>query len=279
MFAIVSSARVLAIRTVAFLALGFWAMSCVFLSGQADAQASVFHVIHPDVEKGQIEIEILNGFDLGSTEPGEERSVHEIAIGLGITDYWKLTGAFEIANPQGDSAEIEAFEIENVFILPFGGHGHGGSHDDGKDGHDEEHGFTLGLFVGFEIPTDGGLSEGGMEIGPVIETEIGPAEFIGNLFVEVPFVSGEDPGLSYASQLVFPVNEQVGIGVENYGAWEGLFGERAEDVHFMGPALYLDLDLANGHRFEPRLAVLFGLNDDAPDAVLSFNIEYKFGGE
>ena len=278
MYKTISAAASVAVRSTAFASVGLCFASSLFLTHQANAQASVFHVIHPDVEQGQIELEVLNGIHLGSTDAGEERSVHEIAIGLGITDYWKLTGAMEIANPQGEKAEIEAFEIENLFILPFGNHEHGGGHHDG-DGDHGGHGFILGLFVGLEIPNEGGISEGGMEIGPVLETEIGPAEFVGNLFVEVPFVDGEDPGLSYATQLVFPVSEQVGVGVENYGVWEGLFGERGEDQHYMGPAIYFDWELANGHAFEPRLAVLFGLNDAAADSVLSFNIEYKIGRE
>ena len=45
----------------------------------------------------------------------------------------------------------------------------------------------------------------------------------------------------------------------------------------MGPGFYWETELPNGHVFEPRIAVLFGLNDETPDATLSFNIEYKIG--
>ena len=239
---------------------------------QAYSQAGIFEVIHPDVAEGEVEFEVLNGVSLDSIEDGEERSVHEIAIGYGITDYWKFTAAVEIANPQGESPEVEAFEFENLLLLTKGTH-----HDDDDKGEDDHHDFTLGLYTALEVPTEGGISEGGLEIGPVFEAELGKFEFVGNVFAEIPFADGEDAGLAYASQLVLPVNESFGIGVENFGEFEGLFGDRGDDIHFAGPALYWETELSNGNVIEPRVAVLFGLNDETPDATLSFNIEYKFG--
>lgn len=240
-----------------------------------NAQGAVLEVVHPEVERGEVEIEVLNGFGLGSVANGEERPVHEFAVGIGVTDHWKITGAVEVANPQGDNVKVEAFELENLIVLPIGGIAHAEEEEDG----DRHSGLSLGLFTALEIPTEGGISEGALEVGPVIGIDIGPAELVGNLFVEVPFADGEDPGLSYASQLVIPVNESFGVGIENFGEFEGLFGARGLDKHFAGPALYWEAELPNGHVFEPRLAVLFGLNDNSADAVLSFNIEYKFGGK
>ena len=89
--------------------------------GLAHAQAGIFEVVHPDVSKGQIELEFLNGIGLNNVEDGDERSVHEFAAAYGITDYWKFTAAFEVANPRGESAEVEAIELENLIILPFFG--------------------------------------------------------------------------------------------------------------------------------------------------------------
>lgn len=253
------------------LSIGMVFVALLFMIETASSQAGIFEVIHPDVDQGEIEIEVLTGVGLGTVEDGEERSVHEFAVGVGVTDFWKLIAAIEVANPEGEDAEVEAIELASLILLPIGEHDHD---DEGDDGHPA---FTLGLYTALEIPTEGGISEGALEIGPVIEAEIGPAEFVGNVFVEVPFADGEDPGLAYASQLVFPVTDSFAVGVENYGEFEGLFGERGPDVHFAGPAVYFEAELPNGHVFEPRLAVLFGLNDDSADAVLSFNIEYKIG--
>ena len=251
------------------MAMSLCAQGALIVSAQA--QAGVFEVIHPDVEQGEIEIEILNGVALDSIEEGEERSVHEFAIGYGFTDYWKFTTAIEVANPQGESAEVEAFEFENLLLLTKD------THHDEDGASDDDHHFTLGFYTALEVPVEGGISEGGIEFGPVLETEIGELEFVGNLFAEVPFADGEDAGLAYAAQLVSEVNEDFGIGVEAFGEFEGLFGERGEDVHMAGPAIYWESELSNGHKLEPRVAVLFGLNDESPEAVLSFNLEYKIG--
>ena len=252
----------------------------------AHAQAGIFEVTHPDVTKGEIELEFLNGIGLNNVEPGDERSVHEFAVGYGITDYWKFTAAFEVANPRGESAEVEAVELENLIILPFfgGGHDHEKKHDHDKekgvadDDDDDDHApFTLGFFTALEIPIEGGISEGGIEFGPVWEAELGKVEWVGNLLVEAPFSEG-DPGIAYASQLILPINDSVGIGVENFGEFEGAFGSGGEDEHFAGPAIYFNAELENGHVIEPRAAVLFNLSESPTNAVFSFNVEYKFGG-
>ena len=253
---------------------------------QAAAQAGVFEVIHPETEKGEVEIEVLNGIGLSDVDDGEERSEHEFAIGYGITDSWKLTFAVEVANPSDESAEVEGFEIESLLLLPFGGGGHNEKEDKESDEHDHGHGhghghddhgaFTFGIFAAVEIPEEGGLSDGAVEIGPVFEAGLGSWNWVGNALVEIPLEDDADAGLVYASQLVYPVNDVFGVGFEIFGEFEELFGGEDEQEHVAGPAFYLGYELPNGHALEPRAAVLFGLNDDSPDAVLSINIEYKF---
>lgn len=258
------------------------ALAALVWTGQAPAQ--VFEVIHPDVVKGGFEVEVLNGIVLDDVGTGEERSVHEIAIGYSPFSFWKTTGAIEIANPRGEAAELEAFEWENVFLLPIGGDGHGHGHD-----HDHSHGpdrsglslGALGLYVKLEVPNEGGIGAGGMEIGPVAEFGIGPVETVANLFVDIPFEDGEDPGLAYALSAAVPVDaaDRFSVGAEAHGGAEGAFGDAlplGENTHVLGPAVYADFDLGRGRSLEPRLALLFGLTDGSPDAVASLNIELKF---
>ena len=78
--------------------------------------------------------------------------------------------------------------------------------------------------------------------------------------------------------MVLPVSDHIGIGVENYGEFEGAFGDAGEQEHIVGPAIYFNAKLPNGHIIEPRAAVLFNLSEDPSSAVFSFNLEYKFGG-
>lgn len=237
--------------------------------------AQVFEVIHPDVVEGGFEFEILNGVTLDDVEEGEERSAHEIALAYAPTDFWKTTFAIEIANPEDESAEFEAFEWENVFLLPFGeGHGAGQDHDHG------DHGFfaleAIGVFAALEVPNSGGIGSGAVEIGPVAEIAIGPLETVTNFFFEIPFEDGEGTGIAYAIQAQYPVFDPFAVGFEAFGGVENAFRSESEDEHFIGPAFFAEFDLGRGRVLEPRFALLFGLTEDAPDVVASLNFELKF---
>jgi hypothetical protein len=94
-----------------------FALSLGLFAWPSLATSQVFEVIHPDVVQGGFEMEFLNGMTIGDVEDGEERSAHEIALGYGVFDFWKTTLAIEIANPESESAEFEAFEWVNVFLF------------------------------------------------------------------------------------------------------------------------------------------------------------------
>lgn len=246
------------------------------------AGAQVFEVIHPDVVKGGFELEVLNGVTLSGVEDEDERSAHEIAIAYSPFSFWKTTFAIEIANPSGENADVEGYEWENVFLLPFGSHGGGHDHDHDDEGSGLSLG-AVGLFVALEVPDEGGFDEGALEVGPIVEFEIGPVETIANFFVEIPFEDGEDPGFSYALSAAVPVGAfasgEIAAGFEAFGGVEGAFGDATpfdDNSHVIGPALYSEFDIGQGRTLEPRLAFLVGLTEESPDAVLSFNVELKF---
>ncbi|MGF1611685.1 MAG: hypothetical protein ACFCUQ_19945 [Kiloniellales bacterium] len=263
------------------------AMGCIaaaLIAGSAhQAVGQVFEVIHPEVERGRFELEGLNGVVLDDLETGEARSAHEIAIGYAPLSFWKTKIAVEIAKPEGENAEYEAFEWENVILFPFGKHAKGHGHDHGHD-HDEFFSFgAAGLYVALEVPNEGGIDSGAIEVGPIVEMSFGPVQVVANLFVEVPFEDDEDPGLSYALSAAIPVAKfepvALAAGFEAHGGAEGVFGAATpidDNSHVIGPALYGDIDLGRGRVLEPRVALLFGLTDGSPDTVLSFNIELKF---
>jgi len=245
-----------------------------FLLWPTAGLTQVFEVIHPDVRAGGFEFEVLNGIALGSVEDGEERSAHEIAFAYSPFDFWKTTLAIEIANPESEAAEFEAFEWENVFLLPLGS-----GHDHDHDGHDHDKGFALealGIFAGLEVPNTGGIEAGALEVGPVAEIALGPVETVTNLFFEVPFADEEGTGIAYAVQASYPVFGNYGVGFEAFGGVESVFNSEREDEHFIGPAFFAEFDLGNGRVLEPRVAFLFGITEDTPDAVASVNLELKF---
>ena len=249
------------------------AATLALLAFAPDAKAEVFEVIHPDVEEGGVEVEILNAVILEDVGAGDEQSIHEFAVGYGVTSFWKTTLAVEFAAIDGDGFEYEAFEWENVFLFPFGGGGHDHDHDHGGDEFGLE---ALGLYAALEVPNEGGFDEGALVLGPVVEAALGPVEALGNLFVEIPFEGGEEEALVYALALSTPVSENIAIGLEAFGEFENAFASGTASEHFVGPAAYFDFDIGGGRSIEPRAAVLFGTESAQPDATLSFNVEFKF---
>jgi len=255
-------------------------VACLLLASPG-AGAQVFEVIHPDVEKGGFEFELLNGVTLNDVEGGEERSVHEIALGYSPFSWWKTTGAVELANPEGEDVEVEAYEWENVLLAPIA-NGHRHDHDHGH-GHGTASLAALGLYVALEVPNEGGIDRGELAIGPIAELGLGPVNVVANLFATIPFEDGEDPGLAYALSAAVPIGRldsaAVQAGFEAHGGAEGLFGDALpldDNVHVIGPSLYGEIDVGRGRVLEPRLAILFGLTNESPDAVASFNVELKF---
>jgi len=192
----------------------------LFDSPQANAQGAVFEVIEPEIQKGAFEIEALSGIALDRVEEGDERSAHEFAIGYSFTDFWKFTVALEVANPRGESVEVEAFELESLLLLPFG------NHKEAQNGDDESE-LTLAFYTALEIPREDGISDGAIEFGPVVEFEFGDLELVGNLFAEIPF-SNEPAGFSFATKAVYPVRDSIGIGFESFGEFAGLSGDDEE---------------------------------------------------
>lgn len=254
----------------------------------ATAQAGPYEVIHPDIRAGGFELEMLNSVVVSKVHHGEELSEHEIGLAYAPFWFWKPKLALEIGNKRGESAELEAFAFENVFLLPIGrnaagarhDHGHGHSHSHSHShGHDHGGGFALGIFAALEVPNEGGMAEAEASLGPIVEFALGPVDTIANLFLDIPFKNGKETGFSYALQGSTPISRQFAIGAEAHGSVKQAFGDRPstnQQEHVLGPALYSRFDLGGNRIIEPRLAMLFGLTDAAPDAVLSFNIELKF---
>lgn len=248
------------------------AILCTLALWPAATAAQVFEVIHPDVTHHGFELEVLSGASLAGVATGDERAAFEIGLSYGVTDWWKTGLAVEIADPKGARLDYEATEWENVFLL-FGGHDHDDDHA-GATGIG-----AVGLYAKLEIPNSGGIDDGAIVAGPTVEARFGKVETVLNLFAEFPFEGGADPGLVYATQAAVPLSGHLAVGAEAHGAWEGAFGDDvpfSDNTHVAGPAFYGAIDAGRGRMIEPRLALLFGLTQESPDAVASLNIELKF---
>ncbi len=260
---------------------------CGFLCGVGSlAQAQVFEVIEPDVERGEVEIEFLTGVVMSEVEEGGNRAAHEFALSIAPLSFWKTTAAFEIAHVRGEGTVYEAVEWENLFLLPFGA---AEGDDELVSPHDDDGASdsfitfqALALYTAIEIPSEGGLDTAEFAVGPVLGLSIWEINTITNLFAEIPFEDDEDAGFSYAFAASYEFYQtertELAAGFEAHGTVDGAFVDAvplSEQGHFIGPALYSEMDLG-GLVLEPRLAFLFGLTDASDDAVASINFEVKF---
>lgn len=179
---------------------------------------------------------------------------------------------FEVIHPEIEAGGFEFESLNGVSLVDV-------EEGDERSAHEIALGFALGVFVGREVPNEGGVDESTVSFGPVGEVGVGPASVTANSFVEVPVDDDVDPGLSYALAGSVPVAEAISLGFEAHGEVEQAFGDAPglrETEHYIGPAAYLDLDLGRERVLEPRLAMLFGLTEGSSDAVLSLNSEPKF---
>lgn len=72
----------------------------------------------------------------------------------------------------------------------------------------------------------------------------------------------------------------MAAGFEVHRGVEGLFGRNTnpleQNSYVVGPALYSEFEVGAGQFIAPRLAILFGASNGAPDAAVSFNIALKY---
>lgn len=247
---------------------GYGALTVAFVALSAPfAAAQVFDVDDPEVEAGAASIEIVGGITLDDVESGDEKAAYELSAGYGITSYWNSTLTLGFSDPEGDSLTYDAVAWENMFQF---------YHAEDEQGS----GLTVAsLYAALEVPDEGGFDEGVLVVGPAVKAQIGAVELLGNLYVDLPFENGADPGLVYKAGAAVPVYEGIALGLEANGGWEGAFGADvpfSDNVHVAGPAAYFETDMGHGLVIESRLALFFGLTRESPDTVLGFTLGVGF---
>jgi hypothetical protein len=230
------------------LALGF---SATAVAGPADK------VYRPIVEKGETEFELRGGyFDFGD-EPNEYAWVAD--LGYAFTNRWKSELVFEYEGEAGEGGGPEAVEWENLFVLTEQG----------------EHWVDVGLLVEAEHTFSAAPEE--FKLGLLLEKEVGPTIADLNLVAVREFGddASDETGLEYRWQVKWRGNEALEWGVQGLGGL-GTFEHLGEESgHSIGPALFGVQRLASGNKVAYDAAVLGGLDDNAPDLTIRFNLEFE----
>ena len=288
-------------------------------SRPADAGHDVFHIFTPAVEAGHFGFEVLSTFqdpprahDHDDEDEGEDddhaghghtmpRTAHEIAVHVGVTDFWMTKLALGISREDGDSYGVDTIASENVFRF---GPARGGALD-------------LGWFTALSAGLDSEATNA-IELGPIVTLVSGPMALTVNPFFEKTFGRNREEGIAftYGWRATYAVHDTFAIGVEGYGEIENIGNAPpgAEQVHRIGPVLYFGHMHGsthgghNGHGahgghghgaghhgghahggeevhtshardkadWHAEVGVLFGLTEATPDAALKVNLGVDF---
>lgn len=214
-------------------------------------------VYRPMVEKGETEFEFRGGYrDFGGSAD-EYATVFD--FGYGVTDRWQTELVVEYSGVTGQGGRLEAMEWENVLVLT----------EQGKYWAD------VGLLVEYEHTFADGPDE--LKVGGLFMKEIGPTIANLNLILEreVGPGAGNDTGLDYAWEVKWRGHEALEWGVQGFGGL-GKLGDLGQDAqHSIGPALFGVKRLASGNKLAYDAAVLAGVNNNAPDMTVRFELEYE----
>lgn len=241
-------------------------LMCVF---SQPALSQPFEVIEPEVEAGEIELEVIGAYQTGFPEEDDDddeenvRHAHEVAVGYGVTDFLKIEAGLVFEQEVEENLRATNVEVSATLEIL----------------EQEETGFGLALYAGIE-PSIHDESTNGFEIGPVIGFEAGPVEFTVNTFFEETFGRNkeEGTGFEYAVQAKIELEENLGVGVELFGEVENIGDPdpASEQEHRIGPVVYYETEVGDDQELSVDLGLLFGMTRSTPNVAIKWNVELEF---
>ena len=220
-------------------------------------------VYTPTVEYGETEIELLGGVYDDNREEVDGERAGKIAIGHGMTTWWKSEVEFEWEKEPAEDVGTHYTEVEwvNVFQLSEPG----------------EYFMDFGLFTEVVFP-DEHEEATKLEIGPMFQKEIGSTVNNLNLIWVRDFGSKADHNteFEYTWQSRFKGNPMLEFGVQGMGElgdWDDTTPGHDQE-HKLGPAIFGEFK-SGEHKFKYDAAILAGVTDDTPDTTFRFQVEYE----
>lgn len=250
------------------LRLVFWSFTGLLALGGALAMpglalagpASTVHT--PIVDFREWELEIKGGVqDWNDTEDGEQ--AYKVELAYGIAPRWKAGLEVEYSRVPGHAGRVEEYEFENIFQLTEQG----------------EHWLDAGIFS--ELSHNRIDNETALEIGPMLQKDIGQSQANLNLLFERRLDSPDGPGdaihteVGYQAQWKWYAHPKLQPGFQVFGKLGTLGHIHSEELR-AGPALFGVFRVGNARNLKYDLALLGGLTRSTPGTTFRFRIEYEF---
>ncbi len=216
-------------------------------------------IYSPYVEKGMMEIESKNRFDVDSRQGQGEFRQHQVAVGYGLTSRWQAELYGEMEKESGHGYKYTATEIENIFQLTEMG----------------EYWADVGLQASYEFAHPKGSSDK-TEVFLLLAKSIDKFTTMANIGFEkeVGANSNKNPEGEIKWMVKYNYLPKINPGIEYYGE----FGEIGDpesynnQKHRVGPVIYGQL--APGFKYD--VGTLFGISKSTPDYTFKLNLEYEF---
>jgi hypothetical protein len=223
---------------------------------EADPAAKV-HL--PSVVQGEVEFELLGGYQWWRNNEDDRERQFIGEIGYGITPWWKTELGIGTTRVPDASYKLDEIEWENIFALTEPG----------------QYWLDLGLFA--ELAYDHPERHKAIALGPMFQKEIDAFQGNLNVFFERELGSGAEPGaaINYEWQVKWRGNPRFELGLQGFGT----LGRTNDFGHQMqgniGPAFFGQILIGARNKLKYDAALLFGLNKNTPDTTVRFEIEYE----
>jgi hypothetical protein len=223
---------------------------------QADPAAKV-HL--PTVVQGEVEFELLGGYQWWRDNDDNRERQFVGEIGYGITPWWKTELGIGTTRVPNESYKLDEVEWENTFALTEPG----------------QYWLDLGLFAEFAYDHPAGRNA--IALGPMFQKEIGDFQGNLNVFFERELGADAEPGaaVNYEFQVKWRGNPYFEPGLQSIGTLGRTndFGHQTQSN--IGPALFGQVLTGARSKLKYDAAVLFGLNKNTPDTTVRFQLEYE----
>jgi len=226
-------------------------------SAKADPASKVYT---PAVVQGEWELEFRGGYQRWRNQDGNRERQLVGDVGYAFTSWWKSELATGYTKLPGESWVHDETEWENIFALTEPGR------------------YWLDSALFAEYARDHAGHRNLLEIGPLLQKDIGSVQANLNFLFVREFASSAEPGagIEYAAQLKWRGNPLFEPGVQAFGGIgrTNQFGRNTN--HRLGPAFFGQMRAGDRQKLRYDAAVLFGLNNNSADTTIRCTLEYEF---